>query len=283
MAIFTNRATLSYNGRSVDSNTVTGTILETLSMTKTALSDTYTAGDTVTYAVSLVNSGTTALTGLAVSDDLGAFDFGGTVLYPLAYVPGSVLLYVNGVLQPEPVPEQTQPLSFGNLSVPAGGNAVLIYAAEVTDAAPLGVNAQITNTATVSGNGVPEPISDSATVTTADQPMLSITKALSPTSVAENGTITYTFVIQNFGNTAAVATDNLQVTDAFDPVLDISSVTLDGVVLTEGTGYTYDPATGEFATVTSVITVPAATFVRAPDGTVTVTPGESTLVVSGTI
>ena len=283
MAIFTNRATLSYNGRTVDSNTVTGTILETLSLSKTALSDTYTAGDTVTYAVALVNSGTTALTGLSVSDDLGAFDFGDSVLYPLAFVPGSVLLYVNGVLQPTPTIEQTQPLSFGGLSVPAGGNAVLIYAAEVTDAAPLGVNGQITNTATVSGNGVPEPISDSATVTTADQPMLSITKALSPTSVTENGTITYTFVIQNFGNTEAVATDNLQVSDTFDPVLDITSVTLDGEVLTEGAGYTYDPATGEFATVTSVITVPAATFERQPDGTVAVTPGQTTLTVTGTI
>ena len=33
MATFTNRATLSYNGRTVDSNTVTGTFLQTLSIT----------------------------------------------------------------------------------------------------------------------------------------------------------------------------------------------------------------------------------------------------------
>lgn len=283
MATFTNRATLSYSGRSVDSNTVTGTFLETLSVTKTALFDTYAAGDTVTYAVAMINSGTTPLTGLAVTDDLGAFDFGGAALYPLAYVPGSVLLYVDGVLQPEPVPEQTQPLAFGGITIPAGSDAVLIYAAEVTDAAPLDLGGQITNTATVTGNGLPEPLSDSATVTVAEQPMLSITKALSPTAVAENGTVTYTFVIQNYGNTAAVATDNVQVTDVFDPVLDITSVTLDGEVLSEGAGYTYNPATGEFATVTSVITVPAATFTRRPDGTVEVIPGQTTLTVTGTI
>lgn len=283
MATFTNRATLSYNGRTVDSNTVVGTFLETLAVTKTALSDTYTAGDTITYAVALVNSGTTPLTGITVYDDLGAFAFGGTTLSPLAFVPGSILLYVNGVLQPEPDPEQTQPLTFGGITIPAGGNVVLIYQAEITDAAPLGVNGQITNTATVTGNGVPEPISDTATVTTADQPLLNITKALSPTSVAENGTVTYTFVIQNFGNTAAVATDNLQVTDTFDPILDNTSVTLDGEVLTEGVGYTYNAATGEFATVTSVITVPAATFERLPDGTVEATPGQTTLIVTGTI
>ena len=283
MATFTNRATLSYNGRTVDSNTVVGTFLETLAVTKTALSDTYTAGDTVTYAVALVNSGTTPLTGITVYDDLGAFDFGGTTLYPLAFVPGSVLLYVDGVLQPALTPAQTQPLVLQGITVPAGGDAVIVYQTELTDAAPLGVNGQITNTATVTGNGVPEPLSASATVTTADQPLLSITKALSPTSVAENGTITYTCVIQNFGNTAAVATDNVQVTDTFDPILDIASVTLDGEVLTEGTGYVYNAATGEFATVTSVITVPAATFARRPDGTVEVTPGQTTLVVTGTI
>lgn len=283
MATFTNRATLSYSGRTVDSNTVVGTFLETLSITKTALSDTYAADDTVTYAVALVNSGTTPMSGLSVTDDLGAFAYGGSTLYPLAFVPERVLLYVNGVLQPEPVPDQTQPLVFDGITVPAGGNAVLIYETEITDAAPLGVNGQITNTATVTGNGVPEPLSDTATVTTADQPMLSITKALSPTSVAENGTVTYTLVIQNFGNTPAVATDDLQVTDTFDPVLNIISVALDGEVLTEGTGYTYDPVTGEFATVTSVITVPAATFERQPDGTVTATPGQATLVVVGTI
>lgn len=283
MATFTNRATLTFQGGAVDSNTVTGTFLETLSLTKAALSDTYAAGDTLTYTVALVNAGATPLGGITVTDTLGAFDFGGTTLYPLAFVPGSVLLYVDGVLQPSPVPTGTQPLVFEGITVPAGGDAVLVYATRVTDQAPLGVGGQITNVATATGGGLIEPISDSATVTTADRPALSITKALSPTSVAENGTITYTFVIQNFGNTAAVATDDLQLTDTFDPVLDITSVMLDGTVLTEGTGYTYDPATGEFATVTSVVTVPAATFVRQPDGTVAVTPGQATLVVVGTI
>ena len=110
MATFTNRATLSYNGRTVDSNTVTGTFLQTLSIIKTALSDTYTAGDTVTYAVALVNAGATPLTGLVLTDNLGAFNFGGTTLYPLSFVPGAILYYVDGVLQPTPIPAQTQPL-----------------------------------------------------------------------------------------------------------------------------------------------------------------------------
>ena len=283
MATFTNRATLSYGGRTVDSNTVTGTFLQTLSITKTALSDTYAAGDTVTYVVTLVNAGTTPLTGLTLTDNLGAFEFDGNTLYPLAPVEDAILYYVDGVLQPALTPVQTQPLVLQGITVPAGGDAVIVYETEITDAAPLGVDGEITNTATVSGGGLLEPLSDTATVTTADAPLLTITKSLSPVAVPENGTLTYTFVIQNFGNTAAIATDNLVVTDTFDPVLENITVTLDGTVLAPGTGYTYDEATGAFSSAPSVITVPAATFTRNADGTVAVTPGETVLTVTGTI
>jgi uncharacterized repeat protein (TIGR01451 family) len=283
MATFTNRATLSYGGRTVDSNTVTGTFLQTLSIIKTALSGTYAAGDTVTYVVTLSNAGATPLNGLTLTDNLGAFDFNGTTLYPLAPVAGAILYYVDGVLQPALTPVQTQPLVLQGITVPAGGNAIIVYETEVTDVAALDVDAGITNTATVSGCGLLEPLSDSATVTTADAPLLTITKALSPVAVPENGTLTYTFVIQNFGNTAAVATDDVVVTDNFDPILENLTVTLDGTVLAEGTGYTYNAATGAFSSAPSVITVPAATFVRNADGTIAVTPGEAVLTVSGTI
>ena len=283
MATFSNRATLSYGGRTVDSNTVTGTFLQTLSIIKTALSGTYAAGDTVTYVVTLSNAGATPLNGLTLTDNLGAFDFNGTTLYPLAPVAGAILYYVDGVLQPALTPVQTQPLVLQGITVPAGGNAIIVYETEVTDVAALDVDAGITNTATVSGGGLLEPLSDSATVTTADAPLLTITKALSPVAVPENGTLTYTFVIQNFGNTAAVATDDVVVTDNFDPILENLTVTLDGTVLAEGTGYTYNAATGAFSSAPSVITVPAATFVRNDDGTIAVTPGEAVLTVSGTI
>ena len=73
MARFTNYATLSYNGGTTDSNTVTGELLATLSMTKTAVMDDYTQKDDVTYVISLVNGGTTAVTGLTVTDDLGGY------------------------------------------------------------------------------------------------------------------------------------------------------------------------------------------------------------------
>ena len=283
MATFTNKATLSYNGGSVDSNTVTGNFLETLAVTKTALLETYTSGSRLTYVIALVNSGSSTFTGLTVTDDLGAYDVGTVTLYPLNYVDGALLYYVNGVLQPEPAVTTSQPLTVGGISVPASGNAVLVYAVDVTEAASPTVDGSIVNTVTVSGGGLPEALSATETVFALNAPTLSITKALSPTSVTEAEQITYTFVIQNSGNTEAVATDDLTVTDVFDPILEIGSVTLNGVALEEGTGYTYDSATGSFATVPGVITVPAATYTQTPSGSYVVEPGTAVLVVVGTI
>jgi hypothetical protein len=81
-----------------------------------------------------------------------------------------------------------------------------------------------------------------------------------------------------------VATDNVTLTDTFNPVLDISSVNFNGAAWTQGVEYNYNQATGAFATVTGEITVPAATYVQDPvTGAWTVIPGESVLTVVGTI
>ena len=284
MPTFTNKATLTYNGKTTDSNTVTGNYTETLSITKTAVNDSYVNGTLITYAVSLVNSGVTPFTGLTLTDSLGGYPFGvDETLYPLTYEAGSLLYYVNGVEQTTPTVTATQPLTVEGFSVPAGGNALLIYQARANEYAPLDVDSTVTNTVTATGGGITEPLTATEIVSTLDEPDLTISKALCPAQVVENGAITYTFVIQNTGNTAAVATDNAVVTDVFSPILTITSVTLDGVLLTEGTDYTYDEATGEFATVAGVITVPAATFTQQADGAYETAPGTATLVINGTI
>ena len=283
MATFTNKATLSYNGGSVDSNTVTGELLEVLSITKTAVLDEYTPGDSVTYVIALRNTGPTALTGLTLTDDLGGYPFGAGTLYPLTYVAGSATYYVNGVLQPAPAVTAGPPLSVTGLSVPAGGNALLIYEATVNSFAPLAVGSTIINTATVSGGGISTPISATETITAAQRAVLTISKSLSPTVVTENGQLTYTFIIENTGNTPAVATDNIVVSDTFDPVLSPISVTFNGTAWTTGVNYTYNSTTGEFSTIAGQITVPAATYTQNPDGTWTISPGVSTLTVTGTV
>jgi uncharacterized repeat protein (TIGR01451 family) len=102
MAQFTNQAQLSYNNATVNSNVAVGEVLEVLSAAKTAVTETYTQGDTVTYVISAVNTGATPLSGITVSDNLGAYPFGETTLYPLSYIDGSVRLYIDGVLQAAP-------------------------------------------------------------------------------------------------------------------------------------------------------------------------------------
>lgn len=286
MATFFNQATLTYNGGVINSNVVTGELVEVLSATKTAVGDSYSDGDTVTYVVSIVNSGTGSFTDLTLTDDLGGYEFGTapTTLYPLTYVDGSVLYYVNGALQAPPTVTAGPPLSISGITVPAGGNALIVYEARANQFAPLGPAASITNTATVSGGGLSSPITATETITAEQEALLSISKAISPATVADNGQLTYTFVIENTGTTAAVATDNIVVTDIFDPILDPITVTFDGAVWTEGVNYTYNPATGEFATIAGQITIPAATVTQDPvTGTWVTTPGVGILRITGTV
>lgn len=283
MATFTNRATLSYSGGSVDSNTVTGEILEALAVQKNAVMDDYTAMDDVTYVIVLRNTGAVALTNLTITDDLGAYIQGTETRYPLAYTVGSMNYYVNGALQPAPAVTAGPPMVIQGISVPAGGTVMLIYEASVTRYAPLGAAATITNTATVTGNGVTTPLTAAETISTEDRADLTISKSVCPAIVTENGQLTYTFVIENTGNTPAAAGDNVVVTDTFDPRLTGVNVTFNGTTWTENVNYTYNPTTGEFATVAGQITVPAAVYTQQADGTWTVTPGASTLVVTGQV
>lgn len=284
MPAFYNQATLTYSNQTALSNIVTGEVVEVLSAAKTAASLSYRTGDAVTYAVSIINAGNTAYTNLTVTDDLGAYTFGTGTLAPLDYVEGSVRLFVDGVLQPAPTVAAIQPLTITGINVPAGGDAVLLYSAQTNGFAPLAEGSTIINTATVTGAGLSAPIVATETLPVDSTAMLSIIKALNPVNVVENEPLTYTFTIQNSSTTAAVVTDNVTITDTFDPILEIQSVTLNGVALAEGTGYTYDAATGAFATVPGVITVPAATVTQdATTGAWMVSPGNTVLTVTGII
>lgn len=285
MAQYTNQAQLSYKNTVLNSNVAVGEILEVLSASKTAVRDRYSSNDDVTYVISIVNSGTTAFTGLTVSDNLGAYEFNGGTLYPLEYAEGSVRVYINGVLQTAP-PTVTslQPLVFSGLSLPANSNMTIIYEAVTTRFAPLSAAGTITNTATISGDGAGSPVTATATVTAKAEPDLTINKSIEPVVVTENGTVTYTFTIQNYGNTATAAADNVSVTDTFDPVLSNLSVAFNGTAWTEGTEYTYNAGTGLFTTVPGQITIPAATYAQdAETGIWSITPGTGILTVRGTL
>lgn len=283
MPTFTNMATLTYNGSTVNSNIVTGEIREVLTAVKTAVGNSYAVGETVTYVVSIVNTGTTAFTGLTLTDDLGAYSVEQTTVYPLTYVDGSVRYYVNGVLQTAPTVTAGPPMVLSNISVPAGGNALVIYEVRVNAYAPPAQDSTVVNTVTVSGTGLTAALTAQETVTVRTGADLVITKALNPLIVPENGQLTYTFTIQNFGNAAVLATDDAVLADTFDPVLKDIAVTFNGETWTLGTNYAYDLTTGQFTTLAGQIAVPTATFAQNTDGTWSVTPGVSTLTVTGTV
>lgn len=280
---FTNVATLNYNGGQIQSNIAVGMIEDILSVTKYAVNETYTAGDDLTYVVSIVNHSDEAINNLTVSDDLGAYAFETSTVQPLTYAAQSLQYYLNGVLQPDPAVTTTDGVVISGVSVPANGNTTLIYSATVNAFAPLETGASITNTVTVESQ-VKSAVTAEESVAVTNAAELSIVKAVTPIPVPENGELTYTFQLLNTGNTAVLETENATVTDTFDPMLSGVSVMLDGTALTEGVDYTYDEATGAFATANGVIAIPAATFTQdQTTGEWSVTPGSVTMTVTGRI
>lgn len=284
MATFTNQAQLSYNNSTASSNVAVGELVSVLSAEKTVLNPDYTNGDTITYIVNLVNTGDTAYTGLTLSDNLGAYQVGepAVTVYPLSFSANTIKYYTNGVLQTTPAVTVTQPLTVTGISVPAKGNATIVYETTANNFAPLAAGSSINNTATISGVGTTD-LTASASIAVADAPALNITKSISSVPVSENGTLTYTFLIQNTGNAPADAADLVTLTDTFNPRLANLSVTYNNAAWAQ-TNYSYDETTGVFATTAGAITVPAATYTQnAQTGEWTIVPGTSTLVVSGTV
>lgn len=284
MPTFYNQATLSYNGITTTSNITTGQLVDVLTVLKNALTLSYTSGQNIIYMISLINTGTLPLTNLTVTDNLGSYSFGTLTLVPLTYVSGSLQYYINGVLQEQPTITAEAPLTMTGISVPAGGNGMLIFETTANSFAPPDTGSTITNTATASGAGLTNPISAENNISVSPDPNLSISKSLSPTTVTENGQVTYTFVIENTGNAQAAAAAGVVVTDTFDPALNPIAVTLDGSTLALGTGYNYNSSTGAFSTISGVITVPPATFTQdAATGAWSMVPGTAVLVVTGTV
>ena len=140
MATFFNQATLTYGNTTILSNITTGELNQVLSASKTAVTTNYAQGDPVTYVINIQNSGTAPITGLTLTDDLGAYPFDGQTLTPLTLDADSVRYFTNGTLQPTPSVTAGPPLTISGLSIPAGGTATIVYTATVNTFAPLGTD-----------------------------------------------------------------------------------------------------------------------------------------------
>lgn len=285
MATFFNQATLSFGGETVNSNVTEAELLSGLTLTKTAITPVYSVGGNAVYAITLSNMGSVAYNDLTVTDDLGAYTLEGVgTVVPLTYVDGSVIYYLNGVLQPAPTVTAAGNLEISGINLPADSTATFIYEATANEFAPIAAGSVITNTASVNGGVGVGVITATAQITVNEEPRLTIAKAVCPAVITDNSELTYTLIVQNLGNTPIAATDGVIVSDVFNPILSDVTVTLDGTTLAEGTGYTYDEATGAFATTDGTVTVPAATYTRNPTtGAITTTPGVAVITITGTV
>ena len=285
MATITNQARITYSYGAVNaaaaSNIATATLTEPLTGSKTSLGSTYTAGDEITYILSLTNGSATAATDITVSDNLGRSTAGGVAYTPLSYV-GPAYLYINGVYTSELTPATTAgSLIFTLPSIPAGANAVIIYKAALTSEAPLTSGSTVTNTATFTSPtlGTAEK---SNTITVENYARLNIVKSMSPNPVVGGGQLTYTFNVYNYGNDAAT---DVVLTDVFSPAPTDIAVTVNGTAVSaENYTYTGGTLTLPAAGSSYEITVPAATFTTdTTTGAVTASPGVTVVEVTGTI
>lgn len=266
------------------SSNIASTIMQgPLTASKSVLESAYRAESELTYIITLSNSGAAALTAMKITDDLGTYAVTPTLSVPALFYTGPAQLYINGVFSASLTPEPAlNSIVFTIPQLAAGANAMLIYKVQVSGDAPLAVGSEITNTAVIRATNLSEPLTVSETIDVSEYADVNIMKAMSPNPVTDGGTLTYTFTIQNYGNTAAT---NVVLSDAFSPIPNPITVTVDGTVLSAADyDYTNGVLTLPGPASAYSLSIPAATFTQdAATGAVTINPGVVTIVVTGTI
>lgn len=287
--IITNQARLEYRYGTATatavSNTATTVLNSRLSVNKTALADCYRAGQNITYIISVTNSNASAALDVVVTDNLGAYSFNGNNITPLSFI-GPAQLFINGVFNTNVTPIfNGNGVTFEIESIPANGNAQIIYIAQVNEYARLAVGSEIENTVNV-GNDCDCPCdipsSDSESISVCEYANVRIVKTVCPNPVICGDRIVYTFNIYNYGNIPAT---DVVLTDTFIPPLENIEVTVDGVLIpSEDYDYINGTLTLPAADSEYEISIPAATFVQNPNtGIVTPTPSSVVITVSGEI
>lgn len=282
MATIINQANLTYTYGAVTanvlSNPATTERTEAIAIEKRVLEDAYRAGSGLTYLLAVQNSGASPVMNLTVRDNLGAFTPAGAAapVMPLTYT-GPAALYLDGVFSETLTPAvDASGVTFTIPSIPAGSNALIVYAAQVNGYAPLEAGGEIANTATLTVST--DPLTASATVPVDSYADVSIEKEMSPNPIGTGDTLTVTFTIENRGNVAATG---LVLTDDFPLSLSDVAVSVNGASITD---FTFADNTLTLpASDQTALTVPAATFTTDATGAVTITPGAMTVTVTGTI
>lgn len=286
--IITNQAMLNYRYGTARSSTVSNVVRAVLngplSISKTAMSESYRIGQNITFMITVTNNRTAEAENISVADTLGTFEIDGINVTPLTYI-GPARLFINGGAETNITPIiGADNIVFSIPSIPAGGNARIIYVVRVNNFAEQEADSTITNTATADFDcGCPctEAVSDSSTITAEEYADVRIVKSICPNPVVCGDDVAFSFELYNYGNMAAT---EVVLTDRFDPALSDIQVFVDGVLI-PSEYYNYINGVLRLPALDSEfgITIPAATFERDESGNITVIPGNIRIVVRGVI
>ncbi len=295
MPNYENRASLTYNSHTKNSNTVSFQVNNSLSFTKTALATTYKPDDEIAFVLDIINSTDTSYPDIKITDDLG-LDWNnpsGVGSFPLLYVNGSVRYYKNGILAVPPTASfSVNGTTFTGLSILPNETSTLIYEVYITEYAPFeivhGISKTITSTATLSSNqgdgNYTKLAQESVTITADSFTAPSLTKSLFPSTIIPGKELTYTFILNNYGNILLTEeTWYTGIIDTFTHPFTITNVTYNGVKWTESDDYSYNQDTREFKSINNKISIPAATYQIGEFHEFVTVPGTSILIISGTV
>lgn len=242
-----------------ETNTATSNVLPInltsdggLTLTKTSDKSTFSAGEIITYTITITNSSSSYLNGVRIIDNLGGNN--------LAYVLSSARLSI-GSTSYAVTPIATNPLTFTLQQLASGATMTLTYKAQVIFNLPSTVSL-ITNT--VQGIGYPYSgtITGYAnnTIEKKTESSFSVTKSSSLTDVATNQSFNYYVTLtNNTSNAAKVSSITDQLPTNFVPASGTLKIGSASPVTLLSSDYTL--SSGNVLTVTSLngdtITVPA--------------------------
>lgn len=282
---FTNKADLSYNNNTIQSNIVIGELVSSVTLSKDASADSYVPDGQLQYTVTVANTSAVSYTGLSLLDNLGRYSFTGFSRFPLSYVDNSVVLNYyssSGVTSGVVTATQTTNGITFNFDLPGNTVAIIKYNVDVTPFAPLLAGSTIVNTATLSGSMLLSPIIASLTLPVAEQADLIITKNANDT--AEVGQLfTFTFNVLNYGNVGISTTDYVVISDQLSPALTNIVVYANNVLWQEGVQYVYNDNLFYFQTQAGAIQLGPATIVQDDFGRWNITPSSLEITITGTV
>lgn len=241
------------------SNSADFTNIESVSIDKICLAESYFSGDDITYIISVNNNSNIPVFNIKIKENIGndSSDKSSTPTTDLKYN-NSFKYYVNGspheISSPKTYSDKT---IFEIDALPALSNALLIYSASITDNAPLELKSSIDNSSSLILPALGKTLIANHTLKVRETADLKIIKQIKSFS---SNNASYTLRIYNYGNISA---ENLTVNDKCEHIFSKLKVKLDNKNISDS-DYTYNSGKLQIPSYGSKfsISVPEAKFTK---------------------